>query len=167
VLLALAAFTAHAAQAPATLPEPPALLIPVEGVTAAQLRDTFHERRGINERGHEAIDIPAPTGTPVLAAADGRIEKLFWSRLGGHTIYQFDPSGHFSYYYAHLDRYAPGLAQGQSVRRGTVIGYVGATGNARADNPHLHFAVFRLGAQKLWWKGDPINPFSYLGGTAR
>ena len=147
--------------------QPPSLLLPVEGVAARDLRDTFNERRGGDTRGHEAIDIAAKTGTPVLAADDGRIAKLFVSKPGGITIYQFDPGGRLAYYYAHLDRYAPGLVEGQVVHRGDVIGYVGATGNASAEAPHLHFAVFRLGPEKRWWKGEPLNPFGYLGGQAR
>jgi len=144
--------------------EPPALLLPVPGITASALRDTFGDGRDAGQRGHEAIDILAPAGTPVLAVDDGRIAKLFLSRPGGITIYQFDSSGRFAYYYAHLERYADGLAEGQTVRRGSVIGYVGATGNTRVDASHLHFAIFRLGPEKQWWKGDPVNPFSYLGG---
>lgn len=150
--------------APGALAEPPALLLPVQGITASELRDTFGDGRDGGQRGHEAIDILAPTGTPVLAADDGRIVKLFLSQPGGITVYQFDPSGQFAYYYAHLERYADGLAEGQAVRRGSMIGYVGATGNARADAPHLHFAIFRLGPEKQWWKGEPVNPFTYLGG---
>ncbi len=161
--IALGGGTAQATADPAG---PPPLLIPVQGVTAAQLRNNFDERRGSSQR-HEAIDIPAPTGTPVLAVDDGFIEKLFWSKPGGNTIYQFDSSRQFAYYYAHLDRYAAGLVRGQQVRRGTIIGYVGSTGNARLDAPHLHFAIFRLGPEKQWWKGEPINPFSYLGGQTR
>lgn len=140
------------------------LLLPVEGIAASDLRDTFADGRDGDQRGHEAIDILAPRGTPVLAVDDGRIVKLFLSQPGGITIYQFDPSGTLAYYYAHLDRYAPGLAEGQMVRRGSVIGYVGSTGNASPDAPHLHFAIFRLGPEKQWWKGDPVNPFGYLGG---
>lgn len=151
--------------APAYAPAlPPALLLPVKGVQAFELRDTFGAGRDGGQRGHEAIDILAPRGTPVLAVDDGRIIKLFVSKPGGITIYQFDPSGQFAYYYAHLDRYAAGLAEGKTVRRGSLIGYVGVTGNARADTPHLHFAIFRLGAQKQWWKGEPVNPFRFLGG---
>ncbi len=138
--------------------------MPVQGVAANELRDTFAEGRENNGRGHEAIDIAAPRGTPVLAVDDGRIIKLFLSKPGGITIYQFDATGQFAYYYAHLDRYAEGLSEGQSVRRGSVIGYVGSSGNASPDAPHLHFAIFRLGAEKQWWKGEPINPFEYLGG---
>ena len=143
---------------------PPGLLLPVQGIHANQLRDTFNEGRDGNHRGHEAIDILAPRGTPVLAVDDGRIVKLFLSRLGGITLYQFDAAGRFAYYYAHLDRYADGIAEGQTVRRGAVIGYVGSTGNASPDAPHLHFAIFRLGPEKQWWKGEPVNPFGSLGG---
>ena len=144
--------------------EPPALLIPVQGITASQLRDTFDQGRDGKQRSHEALDILAPLGTPVLAVDDGTIVKLFLSKPGGITIYQFDAGRQFTYYYAHLDRYADGIAEGQSVRRGTVIGYVGASGNANPAAPHLHFAVFRMGPEKQWWKGEPLNPFGYLGG---
>ena len=144
--------------------EPPALLLPVQGVAPSDLRDTFNDGRNGEKTGHEAIDIMAARGTPVLAADDGRIVKLFLSEPGGITLYQFDPSGQFAYYYAHLDHYADGLAEGQTVRRGAVLGYVGATGNASPDAPHLHFALFRLGPEKQWWKGEPINPFTFLGG---
>jgi murein DD-endopeptidase MepM/ murein hydrolase activator NlpD len=124
----------------------------------------LEQGRDGGQRGHEAIDILAPRGTPVMAVDDGRIVKLFLSKPGGITVYQFDPTGQFAYYYAHLDRYADGLAEGQTVRRGSVIGYVGSTGNASPEAPHLHFAIFRLGPKKQWWKGEPINPFRYLGG---
>ena len=157
-------------ESPATSVEPalpPPLLLPVEGVAARDLRDTFNERREGDTRGHEAIDIAAKTGAPVLAADDGHIEKLFVSKPGGITIYQFDRSGRLAYYYAHLDRYAPGLIEGQQVHRGDVIGYVGASGNANAEAPHLHFAIFRLGPDRQWWKGEPLNPFGYLGGQTR
>jgi murein DD-endopeptidase MepM/ murein hydrolase activator NlpD len=138
------------------------LLVPVAGVTPAQLRDTFHQPRG-DERVHEALDIPAPHGTPVYAVADGRIAKLFTSKPGGLTVYQFDPTETYSYYYAHLDRYAAALKEGQQVKRGEVIGYVGATGNADPATPHLHFAMFELGPEKNWWQGKPVNPYPLLG----
>lgn len=143
---------------------PPAgtLLVPVKDVRPAELTDTFDDARGGGSRVHEALDIMAPRGTPVLAATDGRIEKLFDSVAGGHTIYQFDRAGRFAYYYAHLDRYAPALKEGQQVRRGDVIGYVGSTGNASEDAPHLHFAIFALGPEKKWWEGTPIDPFPLL-----
>ncbi|MES2943096.1 MAG: M23 family metallopeptidase [Pseudomonadota bacterium] len=145
-------------------PVPSTLLIPVQGVAAYALQDTFTQGRDGDNRSHEALDILAPTGTPVLAADDGRIAKLFLSKPGGITIYQFDPTGQFAYYYAHLDRYAEGLAEGQMLSRGSVIGYVGSSGNANPAAPHLHFAIFRLGPEKQWWKGEPINPYSFLGG---
>jgi murein DD-endopeptidase MepM/ murein hydrolase activator NlpD len=104
----------------------------------------------------------APRGTPVYAVEDGRVAKLFTSVPGGKTIYQYDPSGRIAYYYAHLDRYAKGLADGKDVKRGEVIGYVGNTGNATPTAPHLHFAIFRLGPKREWWKGEPVDPYPYL-----
>lgn len=153
--------------APATPPPPPGdvLMLPVAGVTPAQLADTFNDARGGGSRVHEALDIMAPRGTPVLAAVDGKVEKLFDSEAGGLTIYQFDATGTYCYYYAHLDAYAPGLREGQVLRRGDVIGTVGSTGNANPEAPHLHFAIFRLGPDKRWHEGTPINPFPLL--TAR
>lgn len=142
------------------------LTIPVAGVPKSALADTFTDARGA-DRVHDAIDIMAPRGTPVVAAADGRIEKLFDSERGGLTIYQFEPSGRYAYYYAHLDRYAPTLAEGDSVRRGEVIGYVGSTGNASPDAPHLHFAVFALGPERNWWQGTALNPYPLLAGPVR
>ena len=136
------------------------LEVPVEGIARDDLVDTFSDERG--SRSHEAHDIVAPRHTPVLAVEDGRIQKLFTSKAGGLTIYQFDPTDTFTYYYAHLDRYVEGLQEGQAVRRGEVIGYVGSTGNASADAPHLHFAIFRLTPERQWWKGEPINPYHIL-----
>lgn len=138
------------------------LEMPVDGVSRDRLHDSFDERRGGGLRRHEAIDIMAPRGTPVRAVEDGHVAKLFRSIAGGLTIYLFDPTETFSYYYGHLDRYASGLQDGQKVRRGEVIGYVGSTGNASEDAPHLHFAVFQLGSERQWWKGDPINPYDVL-----
>ena len=137
------------------------VVVPVAGVTARELRDTFTEARG-SGRVHNAIDILAPRGTPVIAAVDGTIRKLFTSRAGGLTIYQFDPSGSYVYYYAHLDRYRDGLTEKQAVRRGEVIGYVGSTGNAQT--PHLHFAIEKLPPSREWWKGSAINPYPVLMG---
>ena len=133
------------------------LAVPVDGVDRKDLRNTFSEARG--SRSHEALDIIARRGTEVVAVENGRIEKLFTSKAGGLTIYQFDPTGTFAYYYAHLDRYADTLREGQTVKRGDVIGFVGSTGNAAPDAPHLHFAIFRLTPEHQWWKGDPINPY--------
>jgi len=147
---------------PASAAEAPAgLLLPVQGILPSQLRDTFTDARS-EGRVHDAIDIMADAGTPVLAVADGTVEKLFDSERGGLTIYQFEPSGHWCYYYAHLQRYADGLAEKQVIKRGEVIGYVGSTGNASADAPHLHFEVHVLGPEKQWWKGESINPYPLL-----
>jgi len=145
---------------------PTGLLLPVQGVRPQQLVDTFSDARS-EGRVHDAIDIMAARGTPVLAASDGRVAKLFTSRLGGLTIYEFDPTSTWVYYYAHLDRYAANLAEGQSLRRGEVIGYVGSSGNASADAPHLHFEISRLGPERNWWQASPVNPYPLLGGKPR
>lgn len=139
------------------------LLIPVEGVRPEQLRDTFQASRS-EGRVHDAIDIPAPRGTPVLAASDGRIVKLFESVPGGTTIYQLAPDNKTIYYYAHLDRYADGLKEGHIARRGEVIAYVGDTGNAGAGNYHLHFSVSIVSDPKRYWDGTNINPYPLLRG---
>lgn len=144
-------------------PDGAGLLIPVQGKRAGDLADTFTDARS-QGRSHDAIDIMAPAGTPVLAVADGHVEKLFTSERGGLTLYQFEPGGKFAYYYAHLQRYADGLAEQQQVRRGQVIGYVGSTGNASPDAPHLHFAIFALGPERRWWEGTAINPYPLLAG---
>jgi murein DD-endopeptidase MepM/ murein hydrolase activator NlpD len=135
--------------------------IPVEGIKPSQLHDTFDDARAVGRR-HDAIDIMAPRGTEVHAVEDGTIAKLFTSKAGGLTIYQFDPTQTFSYYYAHLDHYAAGLAEHQPVKRGQLLGYVGSTGNASENAPHLHFAIARLDTDRSWWKGDPINPYPLL-----
>ena len=139
-----------------------ALMIPVQGIRPTELQDTFNDARGGGARVHEALDIMAERGTPVLAAADGKIEKLYESVAGGRTIYEFDDDASHAYYYAHLDRYAPGLKEGQAVQRGDVIGYVGSSGNANDAAPHLHFAIFALGPQKKWWEGTAIDPLPLL-----
>jgi len=137
------------------------LLVPVQGVPRTGLQDTYDDARG-QGRVHNAIDIMATRGTPVLAVEAGRIAKLFTSKLGGLTIYQYDPTETYCYYYAHLDRYAPGLKEGDQVSRGQVIAYVGSTGDASPDGPHLHFEITRLHADKKWWQGDSINPYPIL-----
>jgi peptidoglycan LD-endopeptidase LytH len=134
--------------------------MPVEGIKPEQLVRSFEDARGT--RRHEALDILAPTGTPVKAVEGGRIARLFNSKAGGITIYQFDPSERYCYYYAHLDRYADGLRENDVVRKGQVIGYVGVSGNAPKDTPHLHFAIFRLTDEKRWWEGTPIDPYDIL-----
>lgn len=160
-----------AAPAPGSLPSAPetgspqqeGLLLPVAGIPPTSVRDTFNDMRG--SVPHEALDIMAPKGTPVIAAADGVIRKLFESRKGGYTIYQFSPDETLCYYYAHLDHYAPGLEEGQRVRRGDIIAFVGTSGNADAAGPHLHFAVTQLEADKKWWTGTPIDPYLMLEGV--
>jgi len=147
--------------APAPAEGAGALLLPVQGIDADQLQDTFTDARS-EGRVHDAIDILAPNGTPVLAVADGTVEKLFDSVRGGLTVYQFEPSGRYCYYYAHLDRYAEGLAEKKTIKRGEVIGYVGSTGNASPEAPHLHFEIHVLGPEKQWWKGTAINPYPVL-----
>jgi murein DD-endopeptidase MepM/ murein hydrolase activator NlpD len=141
------------------------MIPPVRGLTLADLRDSFDEVHSGHR--HEAIDIPSPKGTPVLAVVSGTVRKLFLSKPGGNTIYQFDESGVDCYYYAHLDAYATGLREGMHVGRGDVIGYVGSTGNADARAPHLHFAIFELGPEKLWWKGKAVNPYPVLAAAVK
>jgi peptidoglycan LD-endopeptidase LytH len=137
------------------------LVIPVAGVHASQLYDNFGEARG-ETRPHEALDILAARGTPVLSAASGRVLKLFDSKAGGLMVYAADSSERFILMYGHLDAYAPGLAEGQALRRGQQIGTVGTTGNAPPGTPHLHFAIARSADVKEWWKGSPVNPFPLL-----
>lgn len=135
------------------------LAVPVEGVTREALQDHFDDPRGTG-RAHRAIDILAPRHTPVVAVDDGHIARLYLSNGGGGiAIYHTDPTGTFGYYYAHLERYAPELEEGDPVRRGQVIGTVGTTGNAPAGTPHLHFAISLLDDPGRWWAGTPINPF--------
>jgi len=134
------------------------LSIPVEGASKGLLLQSFDQLRGA--RPHEAIDILAPRGTRVLAVEAGTIAKLFTSKPGGLTIYQFDPTGRYAYYYAHLNQYADGLAEGQAVQQGQVVGYVGSTGNADPRAPHLHFAIFKLGPDRHWWQGEAIDPYA-------
>ena len=156
------------AEADRSAPEPSATLhlrMPLDEVRPNQLMDSFHDKR--DGRMHEALDIPAARGTPVRAVAEGNVVKLFSSKQGGTTVYQFDNTGTYAFYYAHLDQYAPGLKEGTLLRAGDVLGYVGTTGNAPANVPHLHFAVLRLGPEKRWWEGTAIDPVPLLrGGSA-
>jgi murein DD-endopeptidase MepM/ murein hydrolase activator NlpD len=139
------------------------LLIPVMGVKAAQLRDSFDQMRSAGRR-HEAIDIMAPQATPVLAVTDGVVIRLFQSDKGGTTLYQLDPSGRYDYYYAHLMRYADGVVEGKELKRGDVIAYVGDTGDAGPGNFHLHFAISKLLSPRKWSGGEAINPYPLLTG---
>jgi murein DD-endopeptidase MepM/ murein hydrolase activator NlpD len=138
------------------------LMIPVEGIKLSQLSDNFDQPRG-KERHHEALDIMAPKGTKVIAVADGKVVKLFNSKPGGLTVYQFDPTEKYAYYYAHLDRYADGVKEGTVLKRGDLVGYVGVTGNSDPKTPHLHFAVVELTPKKEWWKGISVNPYPMMG----
>jgi murein DD-endopeptidase MepM/ murein hydrolase activator NlpD len=142
---------------------PAGLIVPVAGVEPAQLADTFTDARS-EGRVHDAIDIMAPAGTPVVAAAPGTVEKLFLSEKGGITAYVRSPDGKWLYYYAHLQAYAPGLAAGRALKAGDPVGTVGATGNASPDAPHLHFAINAMAAGEGWWQGTPINPYPALTG---
>jgi murein DD-endopeptidase MepM/ murein hydrolase activator NlpD len=142
---------------------PTGLALPVVGIKATDLVDTYDAARGSGRR-HDAIDIMAAEGTPVIAAADGTIEKLFNSVRGGTTIYERSADQQWIYYYAHLSAYAPGLAEGQQVKRGQVIGRVGHTGDASPAGPHLHFAINRMAPGERWWNGTAINPYPLLAG---
>jgi murein DD-endopeptidase MepM/ murein hydrolase activator NlpD len=136
------------------------LIIPVEGVDPSRVRDSYTASRG--GRTHDAVDIMAPRGTPVIAADSGTIFKLRQNQAGGITIYQLDPEERFVYYYAHLDRYEPGLVEGMTIRQGDVLGFVGTTGNAPKDTPHLHFQVMLYRGRGQYWGGEPINPHPFL-----
>jgi murein DD-endopeptidase MepM/ murein hydrolase activator NlpD len=145
---------------PAAADRPAPLAMPIAGVDPHTLKSNFSDTRG--GHAHEALDIMAPRGTAVLAVAEGNVVKLFTSKQGGLTVYQFDNSGTWCYYYAHLDRYAPALKEGTLLRKGDVLGYVGSTGDASPDAPHLHFAIFKLGPEKHWWQGTAIDPLPQL-----
>ena len=141
------------------------LLLPLSNLREEDLRDSFDESRG--NHIHEAIDILAPRNTAILAVEDGSIARLWYSVPGGITIYQFDPEQKYEYYYAHLERYADGLKEGDRMKRGQVIGYVGTSGNAPKDTPHLHFTIFKLTDQKHWWEGTAVNPYLVYKGSQR
>jgi murein DD-endopeptidase MepM/ murein hydrolase activator NlpD len=140
------------------------LIVPVAGVQASQLVDTWGQARAEGTREHHAIDIMAARGTPVLAAAAGTVEKLFESKDGGHTIYvrRTDPA--WVDYYAHLDSYAPDLREGVVIRQGQPIGAVGSTGDASPEAPHLHYEIKRMATGEGWWQGENINPYPILHG---
>ena len=143
----------------------PALLVPVAGIGVAQLRSNWGEARGGGMRGHQGLDVMAPAGAPVIAAADGKVEKLYFSRGGGGiTLYQRSDDRRWMFYYAHLRDYASGMSEGQQVRAGETIAYVGDTGNAGAGNYHLHFGVARMAPGEGWWQGTPVDPYPLLAG---
>jgi murein DD-endopeptidase MepM/ murein hydrolase activator NlpD len=139
----------------------PKLIIPVAGIKSEQLRDTYTSARSEN-RTHNAIDILAGRGTPVLAVENGTIKRIFYSERGGNTLYQLSSDGKLIYYYAHLDSYASGVGVGKEVKQGEVIAYVGDTGNAGAGNYHLHFSIWKITDPKRFWDGENINPYSLL-----
>ncbi len=146
---------------------PSGLAIPVAGVKALDLVDTFTQARAGGTRVHDAIDIMAPTGTPVVSVAPGTIEKLYFSKGGGGiSAYVRSEDGLWNYYYAHLSSYAPGLREGQRLRRGSHVGYVGFSGNANPAGPHLHFAINRMAPGEKWYNGQPVNPYPLLAGNA-
>lgn len=145
---------------------PSGLAIPVAGIKPEALANTYQAARS-GGRVHNAIDIMAPTGTPVLASAPGVVEKLFNSQGGGGiTVYVRSPDKQWMFYYAHLDAYAPGLKEGQAVKQGDVLGTVGSTGNASPSGPHLHFAVNKMAPGEDWHEGSPINPYPLLAGKS-
>ena len=162
----------NAAAKPASRSElvlgPTGVAVPVLGLKASDLADTYTQSRGGGSRVHNAIDIMAPHGTPVVAAAPGKVEKLFYSNGGGGiTAYVRSPDGRWIFYYAHLDQYAPGLKEGQVVKQGDPIGTVGSTGNANPAGPHLHFSVHRMAPGQSWHEGEAINPYPLLAGKPR
>ena len=146
---------------------PSGLVVPVAGIRPDQLVDTYTQSRA-GGRPHNAIDIMAPAGTQVVAVAEGTVEKLFFSRGGGGiSAYVRSPDRHWTYYYAHLQAYAPGLREGQRIARGDLIGTVGSTGNANPAGPHLHFAINRMAEGERWHQGTPVNPYPLLAGRPR
>jgi murein DD-endopeptidase MepM/ murein hydrolase activator NlpD len=162
------------AQAPAQVAEAPfgkgahpMLVVPVRGVSRAQIVDTWGQSRANGARVHQATDIVAPAGAPVIAAAPGTVEKLFFSEGGGGiTLYVRSPDRQWSYYYAHLQRYAPGVVEGMRVEAGDLLGFVGDTGNSGSGNFHLHFALSRMQPGDGWWQGRPVNPYPLLAGRS-
>jgi peptidoglycan LD-endopeptidase LytH len=155
----------EAVSAPAGSWTHPLLTVPVQGISRAQIVDTWGQSRANGARVHQATDIMAAGGTPVIAAAPGVVEKLFYSEGGGGiTLYVRSPDRQWSYYYAHLQRYAPGVVEGMQVRTGDLLGYVGDTGNSGAGNYHLHFALSHMQPGESWWKGQPVNPYPLLAG---
>lgn len=144
---------------------PSGLIVPVAGIRPDQLYDSWGDARGGGTRGHTALDIPAPLGTPVLAAAKGRVEKMWESEAGGTTLYIRSPTGKLSYYYAHLDRYVRGIREGAIVSAGQPIATVGDTGNAGAGNTHLHFGISLMAPGDNWAGGRPVNPYPLLAAS--
>ncbi|HEX4682529.1 MAG TPA: M23 family metallopeptidase [Gemmatimonadaceae bacterium] len=143
------------------------LVVPVAGADMSKVEDTYLEERDGGERTHRAIDILAPRDTPILSADDGRILRMSTNSLGGITMYTVDPLNRLVYYYAHMDHYNTAMSVGRMISRGDTLGYVGTTGNAPKDTPHLHFQIMRWPADGKYWNGEPIDPFEFLGGVRR
>lgn len=143
------------------------LVVPVAGADMSKVYDSFDAERDGGERVHRALDILAPRGTPILAADDGKILRMSTNRLGGITMYTVDPANRIVYYYAHMDHYNDAMSPGRSIVRGDTLGFVGTTGNAPKDTPHLHFQIMRWPSNGKYWSGEPIDPFDYLGGVRR
>jgi murein DD-endopeptidase MepM/ murein hydrolase activator NlpD len=143
------------------------LVVPVAGADMSKVDDSYLEARDGGERTHRAIDILAPRGTPILSADDGRILRMSTNSLGGITMYTVDPLNRLVYYYAHMDHYNDAMSVGRMISRGDTLGYVGTTGNAPKDTPHLHFQIMRWPADGKYWNGEPIDPFEFLGGVHR
>jgi murein DD-endopeptidase MepM/ murein hydrolase activator NlpD len=142
------------------------LLVPVAGADMSKVEDSFYEDRDGGERTHHALDILAPRGTPILSADDGKILRMSNSTLGGICMYTVDPAGRIVYYYAHMDRYNDTMTPGRAIAKGDTLGYVGTTGNAPKNMPHLHFQIMRWAPDGKYWNGEPIDPFELLGGAA-
>lgn len=137
--------------------------LPLAKLKREVIQDTFNDTRGGGGGKHEAADIMAPRGTPVMAVVEGNVVKLFNSKKGGITVYQYDNAQKYCYYYAHLEKYAEGLKEGMLLRKGDTLGYVGSTGDAQANNPHLHFAILELGPDKHWYEHTTaVNPYPLL-----
>jgi len=143
------------------------ILLPVAGADMSRVDDSFHEPRDGGERVHRAIDILAPRGTPILSADDGKILRMTTNALGGISMYTVDSESRLVYYYAHMDHYNDAMSPGRTIVKGDTLGFVGTTGNAPKDLPHLHFQVMRWPADGKYWNGDPIDPYEALGGTPR
>jgi murein DD-endopeptidase MepM/ murein hydrolase activator NlpD len=156
---------------PATSPmpdadAPPVLAVPVSGYPRGAIRNSWGDARGSGTRAHHGTDLVAPAGARVVAAAEGTVEKLFQSELGGTTLYIRSPDGRWVYYYAHLAGYAPGIREGLRVAAGDLLGFVGDTGDAGPGNYHLHFSVQRMRGGERWWEGEEVNPYPLLARTA-
>ena len=143
------------------------ILVPVAGADMSKVYDTFNDPRDGGERVHRAIDILAPRGTPILSADDGRILRMSTNALGGISMYTVDPQNRIVYYYAHMDHYNDAMSPGREIVKGDTLGYVGTTGNAPKNMPHLHFQVMRWPADGKYWNGEPIDPYELLGGERR